>query len=100
VASMANPDHVAKLKEGVETWNQWRAKNLSVVPDLSGVKLGGKNLSGINLSNAFLHASELALAELGKVDLHKANLRGANLREAKLHQARRSPPFLWWWSPG
>ena len=23
---MANPEHLAKLKEGVEVWNQWRKR--------------------------------------------------------------------------
>ena len=31
---MANPEHLARLAEGVESWNAWRRENLSVEPDL------------------------------------------------------------------
>jgi hypothetical protein len=37
---MANPEHVAKLKEGREAWNAWR-KTSGDIPDLSGVHLDG-----------------------------------------------------------
>jgi hypothetical protein len=46
---MANPEHLAKLKEGVEAWNEWRAKNLDIVPDLSKADLQGAYLMGANL---------------------------------------------------
>ncbi|MGA2411123.1 MAG: hypothetical protein ABSG46_12140 [Candidatus Binataceae bacterium] len=29
---MANPEHLAKLKEGVEAWNQWREENPEILP--------------------------------------------------------------------
>ena len=32
---MADPEHVAKLLEGVEAWNAWRIANKSIIPDLS-----------------------------------------------------------------
>ena len=32
---MANPEHVAILKSGVDHWNQWRGMNPKIVPDLS-----------------------------------------------------------------
>jgi hypothetical protein len=32
---MANPEHVAILKQGVEQWNKWRRKHPEVEPDLS-----------------------------------------------------------------
>jgi hypothetical protein len=32
---MANPEHVEILKQGVEVWNQWKAKNLKINPDLA-----------------------------------------------------------------
>jgi len=42
---MPNKEHLAKLLEGVETWNQWRAENPDIVPDLIGIKLYGADLS-------------------------------------------------------
>ncbi len=33
---MANPEHVAKLNEGVDVWNAWRSENSKVVPDFRG----------------------------------------------------------------
>jgi hypothetical protein len=32
---MANPEHVAKLNEGVQAWHAWRRNNPEVTPDLS-----------------------------------------------------------------
>jgi len=37
---MANPDHLAILKQGVVAWNAWREANPDVRPDLVGAKLG------------------------------------------------------------
>ena len=33
---MANEEHLARLKQGVEAWNAWRAKNRRIRPDLTG----------------------------------------------------------------
>ena len=38
---MANPEHLAKLKEGVEVWNQWREENRGEVVDLREADLSG-----------------------------------------------------------
>jgi hypothetical protein len=35
---MANEEHLARLKHGVDAWNQWRAANPDIVPDLSSIK--------------------------------------------------------------
>ncbi len=37
--SMANPEHVKLLQQGVEAWNAWRAANPSLCADLSGTDL-------------------------------------------------------------
>jgi uncharacterized protein YjbI with pentapeptide repeats len=57
---MANDEHVAMLKKGVDAWNAWRVENPEIRPDLS------------------------------EADLSKANLAGANLREANLIRASRA----------
>ena len=38
--SMADREHVAKLKEGTEAWNRW-SWELKMFPDLSGANLRG-----------------------------------------------------------
>jgi uncharacterized protein YjbI with pentapeptide repeats len=80
---MANPDHLSKLKEGVEEWNKWRKDHPDVVPDLSGVKL-----IGAKLSRAFLNRAKLSRAYLRGVFLNRAKLSGANLSEANLEGAQ------------
>jgi hypothetical protein len=36
---MANEEHLARLKQGVEAWNTWREANFGTTPDLSQVNL-------------------------------------------------------------
>jgi len=49
---MANPEHVAKLKEGgAKAWNEWRETS-DEKPDLSGVELRGISLDDYNLRSA------------------------------------------------
>ena len=94
---MANPEHLAKLKEGVEAWNQWRKENPRVVPDLreanlpkaelSGANLFRSDLSGANLFEARLLRGYLSGADLRRVDISGANLVRASLRGADLSQA-------------
>jgi hypothetical protein len=42
---MANDEHVALLKQGVEAWNAWRKANPHIRPDLIDAMLFGANLS-------------------------------------------------------
>jgi hypothetical protein len=79
---MANEEHLAILKQGVETWNKWREANQNLVPDLREADLSGKNLIEANLYQAILIA-----AALQKANLEKANLIGADLRDASLSKA-------------
>jgi hypothetical protein len=78
-APMSNPEHLARLKEGVEAWNRWRKSNPSIEPDLSEANLGGAYLREANLSRAHLLGANLSSAHL-----IAANLSGADLREAHL----------------
>src|SRR5438477_137291 len=43
---MANPEHLAMLKRGVEAWNAWRTENPTVRPDLNQADLVGETLAG------------------------------------------------------
>jgi hypothetical protein len=39
---MANAEHVARLKQGVEAWNARRGENCNIDPDLSRADLTGR----------------------------------------------------------
>jgi uncharacterized protein YjbI with pentapeptide repeats len=84
---MANPEHLARLAEGVESWNAWRRENLSVEPDLSAADLRGKNLFEAYLGRSDLHDADLRQANLTSANLGKAILTGANLSSAGLSKA-------------
>ncbi len=44
---MANQEHLALLKQGVEVWNEWREKNPEIRLDLRWADLIEANLSGV-----------------------------------------------------
>src|SRR5215510_11219760 len=74
---MANDEHVALLKQGVDAWNAWRRYNPDIRPDLSEA-----NLSGADLRRAHLYGANLTRADLSEADLSGADLRRADLSEA------------------
>lgn len=81
---MANSEHLALFKQGVEQWNEWRKQQPNVNPDLSGANLRGDNWGGINLRNADLHGTFLSVTNLSKANLNHANLDGSDLDSAYL----------------
>jgi uncharacterized protein YjbI with pentapeptide repeats len=89
---MADPEHLELLRQGVEVWNAWRAREPSVTPDLCEARLRGANLGRADLDSAKLRGANLNWANLGEAslrgaDLESAKLRGANLTLANLTQA-------------
>jgi uncharacterized protein YjbI with pentapeptide repeats len=78
-AAVANPEHVERLKEGVEVWNKWRRDNRVAHIDLRGTEWYGADLSFADFSSA-----DLSTINLNTVDLSEANLSNANLLEADL----------------
>jgi uncharacterized protein YjbI with pentapeptide repeats len=76
---MANKEHLARLKEGVEAWSQWRAADPDIRPDLSGA-----DFSRAYLSRAFLADADLSVAFLAHAHLAHAHLDGAILTRAYL----------------
>jgi uncharacterized protein YjbI with pentapeptide repeats len=89
---VANPEHLARLVEGVEAWNHWRDRNRYIEPDLRDADLQRANLSQADLNRAKLSKANLRGADLQKAllrfaDLREADLRNANLREANLLQS-------------
>lgn len=89
---MANAEQLSMLRQGVEVWNGWRAKNMYVYADLNeadlqGVVLGGADLRIAHLRRANLFRADLSNANLSGVDLSDANLREANLNHTDLTKA-------------
>ena len=99
---MANPEHLAKLREGVGAWNVWRDANRKTEVDLSDALLQGADLreadlrlvdfSGADLTQAQinranLYRAKLSKAQLGHAILDSATLGDADLRETSLRQA-------------
>lgn len=90
---MANEEHVALLRQGVETWNTWRRTySGKFPPDLAGTDLHGMDLDGADLHEVYLidtdlHGGILSGANLRYADLSGANLHGADLNGADLHEA-------------
>jgi uncharacterized protein YjbI with pentapeptide repeats len=91
---MAIDEHLAKLKEGVEAWNQWRGLNSAIDPNLSGAYLAGAHLGGAHLKEANLNWAKLSRADLTKADLTKADLIEANLNWANLSEAKLGGAIL------
>lgn len=87
---LANPEHLAKLKEGVEAWNQWRRQHPEIRPDLSKADLGKADLIKVNLTWADLQEANLDGASLDCGDLVGANLHKASLFEASLRTTHLS----------
>jgi len=84
---VANEEHLAILKQGIEVWTEWREKNPDIIPDLSGANFKYANLSKANLSKANLSKANFRYANLSEANLNKANFRYANLSEANLSKA-------------
>ena len=78
---MANKEHLQTLKQGVNTWNDWRQENPHLTPDISKSYLAEMNLEGANLSGA-----DLSFTNLSRANLRESDLRGANLQRVMLFE--------------
>ena len=81
---MANRKHLARLKQGVAAWNQWREANRGIRLNLPEVKLIAANLTAADLSRAYLIGTNLTGANLSSAILERALLIQTNLEEANL----------------
>ena len=81
---MANIEHLALLKKGVDDWNAWRVQE-KTRPDLAGAELSECDLTLVNLSD-----TNLSRANLRNVDFYSATLARANLADATLRGAEFS----------
>ena len=85
-------ENFARIQQGTESWNQWRADNPQARPDLSGLDLSAMDLQGIDFSRAKLTRTDLTGADLTEAnflgaDLGQCILNGATLVRAKLKDA-------------
>jgi uncharacterized protein YjbI with pentapeptide repeats len=103
--TMANPEHLKILNQGVKEWNHWRDKNTAITPDLSEASLDSRELCdylpetffnferlafkvrGINFSESNLSNIYLSGAKLLGADLTRSNLSSANFQRAILDSA-------------
>lgn len=93
---MANPEHLAKLKEALDAedisiWNSWmkaqRHKERDIYADLSGIHLFHANFADANLSYADLSDSDLGSANFSNADLTGIDLSNARLIGAEFDYA-------------
>jgi uncharacterized protein YjbI with pentapeptide repeats len=80
---MANPNHVARLKEGVDSWNHYR-KESGETPDLNEAQLSGVSITGADLQGALMFRTNLRGANLSSAKLNDAHVVEADLTDAKL----------------
>jgi len=83
---VANQHHVSLLREGTDSWNQWRGQSPEIQPDLQGAELSGIDLRDANLSEANLKKALLRGTQLQGATFWQANLRECDLHRADLHQ--------------
>jgi uncharacterized protein YjbI with pentapeptide repeats len=94
---MANPEHLAILKQGVKVWNRWRLDNPEILPDLRFARLLGADLYEANLGQVKLNFANLNRAKLCRANLdsalcsaasfHDASLTWSSLHNCNLHRA-------------
>lgn len=94
VDAMANPEHLKKLNEGPEAWNNWVEEHRKAIADLSDTDLSHRNLSGAHLVAANLKHVNLTYARLIGVDMSHADLEQATLNTAYLPGATFSSADL------
>jgi Pentapeptide repeats (8 copies) len=91
---VANQRHLDLLRRGVGVWNDWRAKEPSISPDLRDADRQEADLNGAALHGADLRGANFFKANLFKADLREANLSLASLQEAHLTMADLRGAYL------
>jgi hypothetical protein len=84
---LANPEHLAKLKEGIDLWNKWRKQDRELQPNLRSASLVGADLMAADLTGSNLRGANLSGANLIGAKLNGANLKGAQFKGADLRGA-------------
>ncbi len=95
---MANQEHLDILKQGVGTWNEWRAQNYLEAATLDRIRISDgfsrTDLRGANFLNTDFSWSDLSRSDLIKADLRWASFIRTNLQEADLSEANLSRATL------
>lgn len=96
---MANPEHLAILKQGVKVWNGWINEMPEWIgqvkwPDLNNADLSELDLTGYNLDGAILVRAKLTKANLSRAGLVGANLTWADLDGANFSKAQLGATIL------
>jgi uncharacterized protein YjbI with pentapeptide repeats len=92
---MANEEHLARLKQGVQIWNKWREENPGITPDLTDADLRvGTDLTKGNFVDADLTGANLPGAKLADADLSRAKLAGATLYQTNFSKANLTNAYL------
>ena len=89
---MANPEHLARLIAGIDSWHHWRATSGVVSPDLSGADLSPNGVwqtalmttSAARSTRTVISAQPGAGADLSGVDFSNTDLRNVNLGMANM----------------
>lgn len=84
---MANEEHLAILKKGVEVWNKWRKQNPRVIPNLQRADLNSMILKHIIFDEVNVYRADLSNADMSHATLRGAVLGGANLTNTQLEHA-------------
>ncbi len=84
---MPDKAHLTILKQGVSTWNEWRAAHPEINPVLENVHLYGLDLVDVNLSGVDLRHADLRGTNLSGAALVDANLEGADFFRTVLDNA-------------
>lgn len=91
---MANPEHLEVLKQGVKTWNLWRAEYPDVKPNLQNAQCAGLDLSNIDLQSAGLAGADMRRTILLRANLEHADLSYVNGSQATLGDGSLSKASL------
>ena len=83
---MANDEHVAILRRGLDAWIEWR-RNYPVRVDLSDASLAEEDFSGADFSGADLSGADLSRAAFESTDFSGADLSGAVLVRSNFTEA-------------
>jgi len=83
-SEMANSEHVAKWKEGLEGWIAWRAEYPEIHPNLRGADLSNTELAGADLEFADLRGANLSQTVLNLSFLLNANFSDADMQMVNL----------------
>jgi hypothetical protein len=101
---VADEEHVRKIREGAERWNEWRRSNPTQRIDLANADLQGLNLTNFDfypssenivrmpegIHDVMSIGTNFAGADLRRARLCSANLKGAKFDRANLHSVNFS----------